>query len=104
MQADFPQIDIYRTGKNIKMIMQLQKLTVKDIQEYLGLSTPQSIYHWFEGRSLPSLDNLYALSALFRVPMDALVCGNMRERFCFYRCSAFRRYAAYYEKFMDRCA
>ncbi len=104
MQADFPQIDIYRTGQNIKKIMQLQNLTVKDIQRYLGFSTSQSIYHWFEGRSLPSLDNLYALSTLFRVPMDALVCGNRRERFYLYRCSAIRRYVAYYEKFMDRCA
>ena len=104
MQADFPQIDIYRTGQNIKKIMQSQNLTVKDIQGYLGFSASQSIYHWFEGRSLPSLDNLYALSALFCVPMDALVCGNGREWIRFYGCSAIRRYVAYYEKFMSRYA
>ncbi len=104
MTAYFPQIDVYRTGQNIKKIMQLQQLTVKDIQEYLGLSVPQSIYHWFEGKSLPTMDNLYALSELFRLPMDALVCGNRREQFRFYRCPAFRRYAVYYEKFMAMCA
>lgn len=58
------------------MASRARGLTVKDIQEYLELSTPQSIYHWFDGRNLPTLDNLYALSELFEVPLDLLVCGN----------------------------
>jgi hypothetical protein len=40
-------------------------LNVKDIQGFLELSTSQSIYHWFDGRNLPTIDNLYALSELF---------------------------------------
>lgn len=58
------------------MASRARGLTVKDIQEYLELSTPQSIYHWFDGRNLPTLDNPYALSELFEVPLDLLVCGN----------------------------
>lgn len=100
MQIDFPQIDVCQTGQNIKRIMQSQQLTVKDIQEYLGFSAPQSIYHWFEGKSLPTIDNLYALSELFCVPMDALLCGSRKERFFLYRSPAVKRYAAYYEKFI----
>ena len=29
-------------------------------------------------QSMPTLDNLYALSDLLEVPMDMLVCGNRR--------------------------
>lgn len=38
-----PTIDMYRTGQNIKRLMWIQGLTVRDIQKYLELFTPQSI-------------------------------------------------------------
>ncbi len=62
MKRRYPVIDIAKTGKNIKRIMKNQGYTVKDVQRFLGLGTPQGIYHWFDGRCLPTLDNLYALS------------------------------------------
>lgn len=61
MKKKYPVIDIKKTGQNIKHIMQMRRMTVKDVQEFLELSTPQSIYHWFDGRNLPTVDNLYAL-------------------------------------------
>ena len=56
--------------------MIIKGLNVKDLQRHLGLATPQSIYHWFDGRSLPTVDNLYALSDLFCVTVDSLIIGN----------------------------
>lgn len=32
--------------------------------------------YWLDGKSMPALENLYALSQLLRVPMDLMVCGN----------------------------
>ena len=81
----YPHIDMYKTGQNMKNMMQRRGLTVRNLQEYLNLATPQSIYHWFEGRNLPTIDNLYALSALFHVPVDALICGNREENYRFSR-------------------
>lgn len=78
---NYPVIDIKETGHNIKTLMISQGYSVKDVQNYLGLGTPQGIYHWFEGKSLPSLDNLYALSELFTVPMDTLISGNRKASF-----------------------
>ena len=75
----FPKVDARKTGINLKKLMDRRGLTVKDVQKYLGLSTVQSIYHWLNGRCLPSVDNLYAMSELFQVPMDDLVCGNREE-------------------------
>lgn len=80
MNEKYPHIDAYRTGQNIKWIMRFKGFTVRDLQAYLSLSVPQTIYRWFEGRNLPSIDNLYALSGLFGVPMDALVAGDREER------------------------
>ena len=55
----YPVIDIVKTGRKIKRIMCLKGFTVKDIQRFLGLETPQSIYHWFDSKSMPTLDNIY---------------------------------------------
>ncbi|MCI8297966.1 MAG: helix-turn-helix transcriptional regulator [Lachnospiraceae bacterium] len=93
-----PQIDIYKTGQNIKHIMGMRGMAVKDVQEYLGLAAVQSIYHWFAGRCLPTVDNLYALSELLDVPMDDLVCGDreIRDRFCYH--PTYWRFIMYYER------
>lgn len=98
VKKQFPRIDIYKTGKNIKALMLERGMTVKKLQKYLGLSAPQSIYHWFDGTSLPSVDNLYALSELFGVPMDSLVCGSRKVEFYSGKHRACRRLRTYYER------
>ena len=72
-------IDTVETGKNLKRIMQDRGYSVKNIQEYLNLGTVQSIYHWLDGKSLPTIDHLYALSDLFKMPIDYLICGNRKN-------------------------
>jgi len=100
MKRKYPVIDMAGTGQNIKRIMQLKGLTVKDVQEFLELSTPQSIYHWFDGRNLPTTDNLYALSELFQLPVDAMLVGNRKfERRC--QNDMYQRALVYYEKIND---
>lgn len=71
-----PTIDKNKTGIHLRKIMDERGFTVKDVQTYLGLGSVQSVYHWLNGISMPTVDNLYALSSLFQIPMDALVCGN----------------------------
>ncbi|MBE5921047.1 MAG: helix-turn-helix transcriptional regulator [Pseudobutyrivibrio ruminis] len=75
----YPIIDKKKTGAKIKLFMELNGYTVKDIQEYLGLACVQSIYHWLDGSSLPSVDNLYALSELFNTSIDDIICGNKSD-------------------------
>ncbi|MBQ4176713.1 MAG: helix-turn-helix transcriptional regulator [Lachnospiraceae bacterium] len=71
-----PVIDKEKTGRQIRKYMNLRGLTVQDVKSYLSLGCVQSVYHWLNGQSVPSLDNLYALSELLRVPLDLLVVGN----------------------------
>jgi transcriptional regulator with XRE-family HTH domain len=71
-----PLIDREKTGCRIRMMMEERGITVQEVRSYLCLGCVQSIYHWFHGISLPTLDNLYALSELMQVPMDTLICGD----------------------------
>ena len=57
-----PVIDKRKTGEQIRKYMNLRGLTVQDVKTYLSLGCVQSVYHWLDGQSAPSLDNLYALS------------------------------------------
>lgn len=95
----YPILNVFQTGQRIKYLMNRYNYSVRDIQEYLGFATPQSIYHWFSGRNLPTIDNLYALSSLFRVPVDSMLCGNRKENWLFADCPTYRRLFMYYENF-----
>ena len=68
-----PSVDKVKTGNRIRSLMHMNNISAKDIMEYLSLECVQSVYHWLDGRSLPTIDNLYALSILFRVPLESLV-------------------------------
>ena len=81
--------------------MQAKGLSVKDVQSFLGFSTPQGIYHWFDGRTMPTLDNIYALSELFRMPVDAIIRGNRKFIFFPFKAHSCNRIYAYYEKIMQ---
>lgn len=71
-----PTIDKVKTGQQIRLLMERRGITVRDVRDALSLGCVQSVYHWLDGQSMPTLDNLYALSELLKVPMDMLVRGN----------------------------
>lgn len=73
MQHAFPVIDPAATGRNIVRLRQERGLTVRDLQRYFGFEEPQAIYKWQRGQSLPTVDNLYALGALFGVSMEEIL-------------------------------
>ena len=69
----FPVIDSVATGNNIRRLRMERGLTVRELQSYFGFEEPRAIYKWQKGESLPTVDNLYALGALFEVPMDQIL-------------------------------
>lgn len=58
----FPTINKKETGVNLRRIMDMRGVKPKDIQEYLGFGCVQSVYRWLDGVSVPTVDNLYAIS------------------------------------------
>lgn len=104
----FPLINKRETGVNLRRIMDMRGVTPKDVQEYLGLGCVQSVYRWVDGVNMPTIDNLYALSELLQVPIDAIVCGNrapiVSERVVKAMTPEVRRLYAYYEKLNEKHA
>lgn len=69
----FPIIDVKKTGENIKEIMKIKEVSVTSIAGFLGISEKSSVYKWFRGESLPSLDNMFAISKILGVPMENII-------------------------------
>ena len=69
----FPTIDLRATGENIIRLRKANGFTVRELQHYFGFEEPQAIYKWQQGKCLPSVDNLYALSRLFGVSMNEIL-------------------------------
>lgn len=73
MSVPFPVIDPVATGRNIVRLRTARGLTVRDLQAFFGFEEPQAIYKWQSGKSLPSVDNLFALGAILEVPLDEIL-------------------------------
>ena len=68
-----PVIDMTATGINITSLRVNAGLTVKDLQDIFGFSTPQAIYKWQRGTALPTVDNLVVLAAVFGVRIEDIL-------------------------------
>ena len=79
IKVEYPVIDVYVTGKNIERLRKEKGLRVKDISSYMGFLEPQAVYKWQQGKALPSLDNMFALSVLFQVPMENILVRQTTE-------------------------
>lgn len=73
LDIELPMVDIEATGKKIDDLRKEAGLSVRDIQEVMGFTTPQAIYKWIWGKSMPKVDNLVILSALFNTSLDDIV-------------------------------
>ena len=75
-----PAIDMRATGDNIVRMHRRMGMTVQDLQNIFGFSTPQAIYKWQRGTALPTLDNLIVLASVFGTTMDAIIVRNGQQR------------------------
>ena len=76
---EYPVVDTVKTGKRIRELMKLNSIRTKDIVEYMGFESEQSVYKWLRGDSLPKVDNLFALARLFDTPMDSIIMERTGE-------------------------
>ncbi len=72
-----PSIDMRATGINIVQMRRQKGMTVQDLQNIFGFSTPQAIYKWQRGTAMPTLDNLVVLASVFGTTLDAIVVRNI---------------------------
>ena len=70
---EIPFVDTVATGRNIDRLRIAAGMSVKDMQMVFGFATPQAIYKWIHGTSMPTIDNLVILAAILGVTLDEIV-------------------------------
>ena len=74
-----PVVDMKLTGQNIASLRTQRGISVRDLQLMLGFTTPQSIYKWQRGETLPSVENLAALACVLSVSIDEILAVDCRK-------------------------
>lgn len=72
-KTSLPTIALTATGHKIAKLKDEKRLSITDLKSLLGFDSPQAIYKWLRGSTLPSIDNLVSLSVIFEVPIDSIL-------------------------------
>ena len=67
METCYMGINQVATGERIRAIRKARGLKVTDISSYMGFESPQAVYKWQRGDSLPDLGNMLRLMELFEI-------------------------------------
>ena len=65
-------VDMIATGQRIHELRIKTGMTIKNIQDACGI-TATSVCNWQNGKSVPSVDNLVILAALWHVGLDDII-------------------------------
>ncbi len=74
-----PVLDLTATGTKIKTIMKQKGISARELQLIMDFPYVQTIYNWFAGKNMPTIDNLVVLAQILGVTMDDLVVTNLIE-------------------------
>ncbi|MCM1008889.1 MAG: helix-turn-helix domain-containing protein [Ruminococcus flavefaciens] len=66
-------IDVRKTGYHIKTLCERKNITPALLQDVLKLKSPQAVYKWFRGETLPSAEHLFILAELLDQPVEELI-------------------------------
>ena len=73
-----PAIDMAATGSRIIELREQAGMSVRDLQIIYGFTTPQAIYKWQNGISMPTIDNLIVLAFILKVKVDDIIVLEKR--------------------------
>lgn len=66
-------IDTVASGQKIKLLAKQHNYNATDLQNAFYFNTPQAIYKWYRGETMPVLDNLVILADLFNCTIDDII-------------------------------
>ena len=67
METCYIDINPKATGARIRALRKARGLRVTDISDFMGFESPQAVYKWQRGDSLPDLGNMVRLCELFKI-------------------------------------
>ena len=72
-----PVLDVDATGAKIKSLMKRRGITPRQLQIILNFPYVQTVYNWFSGKNMPTIDNLIVLAQVLGVTVDDIIVTKM---------------------------
>lgn len=72
-------IDAKKTGERIQTLRKEKGITVEKLCDVFSVS-PQAVYKWQRGDTLPSLDNMLMLCRVLETPIEKIVVMKQEDR------------------------
>ena len=66
-------IDTKQTGSRIKEMCKERNISPNELKERMQFTSVTPIYKWWEGKSVPSLDNLVILAKVLETSIESLL-------------------------------
>lgn len=66
-------IDTKQTGSRIKEMCKERNVAPNELKERMQFTSVTPIYKWWEGKSVPSLDNLVILAKVLETSIESLL-------------------------------
>ena len=74
-----PVLDLEATGTKIKTLMKQRGITPRQLQNLFDFPYVQTIYNWYQGKNMPTIDNLVVLAQILGVTTDDIIVTRMVE-------------------------
>ena len=68
-------VNMVEVGQRIRLLRKEKGISVHRLECFFGI-TPQAIYKWERGETIPETQNLVALSRLLGITVDELLVGK----------------------------
>ena len=68
-----PVLDVDATGAKIKSLMKQRGITPRQLQIILNFPYVQTVYNWFSGKNMPTIDNLIVLAQVLGATVDDII-------------------------------
>lgn len=76
-----PVLNLQATGVQIKKIMNQKGISARQLQSILDFPYVQTVYNWWAGKNMPTIDNLVVLAQILGVKMEDLIVTSYVEVF-----------------------
>lgn len=74
-----PVILTDKTARRISTLIENSNYKVSQLQNLFCFESPQAIYNWKEGKTLPSLDNILKLAYFLNTTVDDIIVAETRK-------------------------
>ena len=74
-----PVLDLAATGAKIKTTLKQKGISVRELRVIMDFPYVQTIYNWFAGKNMPTIDNLVVLAQILGVRIEDLIVTHLVE-------------------------